>query len=59
VHMPAREMGRRAAQFLFERLENPGHDVMQEVMPTELVVRASTVGGLPEPVAERRLRLGE
>jgi DNA-binding LacI/PurR family transcriptional regulator len=41
--MPAHEMGRRAAQFLFERLENPEHDPMQEVMPTNLVIRASTV----------------
>jgi len=43
VHMPAREMGRRAAQFLFERIENPDHEQMQEVLPTELVVRSSTV----------------
>ncbi len=44
VHMPAREMGRRAAEFLFERLEDPQCDLMQEVMPMHLVIRQSTLG---------------
>jgi DNA-binding LacI/PurR family transcriptional regulator len=44
VHMPARKMGRRAAEFLFERLEDPRRDLMQELMPMHLVVRQSTIG---------------
>jgi len=42
--MPAQQMGRRAAEFLFERLEDPRRDPMQEVMPLQLVVRQSTTG---------------
>jgi len=42
VHMPALDMGALAAEFLFERLENPKCDFMQELMPTSLVVRQST-----------------
>ncbi len=46
VHMPAMEMGRRAAEFLFERMESPDLDPMQELMPMHLVVRDSTVSGI-------------
>jgi len=45
VRMPAAEMGACAAKFLFERLENPECDLMQELMPTGLVVRQSTIAG--------------
>jgi LacI family transcriptional regulator len=44
VHMPATAMGRRAAEFLFERLEDPEADTQQELMPMYLVVRQSTAG---------------
>lgn len=47
VHMPAREMGRRAAELLFKRIENPQGELMQEIMPVHLVIRQSTgVGGV-------------
>ena len=53
VHMPATEMGARAAEFLFERLENPRRDLMQELMPTSLVVRQSTdLTAVPEETLE-------
>jgi DNA-binding LacI/PurR family transcriptional regulator len=45
VRMPAHDMGRRAAEFLFERLEDPDTETMQELMPMQLVVRQSTVAG--------------
>jgi LacI family transcriptional regulator len=44
VHMPAHELGRRAAQLLLDRLEDPRRDLVQELMPVHLVVRQSTVG---------------
>lgn len=47
VRMPARELGRRAAEFLFERLEDPDLEPMQELMPMALVVRQSTSPELP------------
>lgn len=46
VHMPALEMGRRAAEFLFERMESPDLDPIQELMPMHLVVRESTASGI-------------
>ena len=45
VHMPALEMGARAAEVLFARLQDPNCNLMQELMPTSLVVRQSTVAG--------------
>ncbi len=42
AHMPAKEIGRRAAEFLFKRLENPQCEPMQEIMPMRLVIRQST-----------------
>jgi DNA-binding LacI/PurR family transcriptional regulator len=42
VHMPAQEMGKRAAEFLFERLEDPRGETREALMPMYLVVRAST-----------------
>lgn len=45
VHMPAKEMGRRAAEFLFKRLEDPQCEPMQEMMPMHLIVRQSTGTG--------------
>ena len=45
VYMPAKEMGRRAAEFLFKRLEDPQCEPLQEIMPTRLVVRQSTGTG--------------
>jgi LacI family transcriptional regulator len=50
VKMPAQELGRRAAEFLFERLEDPRRDLMQEWMPVRLVARQSTLGDAPPPV---------
>lgn len=42
VHSPARTMGQRAAQILFQRIADPGCAPMQEVFATQLVVRQST-----------------
>ncbi len=44
VQMPARELGGRAAEILFERMENPDLPPMQEMLPTRLIVRQSTCG---------------
>ncbi len=44
AQMPAHQLGRRAAEFLFERFANPRHEPMQEVLPMQLVVRQSTTG---------------
>ena len=42
VHQPAAELGRRAAEMLFDRLEGRGPDGPRRlVLPTELVVRES------------------
>lgn len=45
AHMPAKAMGRRAAEFLFKRLDDPECEPMQEVMPMHLVIRQSTRTG--------------
>jgi DNA-binding LacI/PurR family transcriptional regulator len=45
AYVPAQEMGRRAAEFLFERLEDPECEPMQAQMPMHLVIRQSTVSG--------------
>lgn len=50
VHMPAKEMGRRAAEFLFRRLEDPQCEPLQELMPMYLVVRQSTGVGCADSV---------
>jgi LacI family transcriptional regulator len=42
VNIPARQLGRRAAQILFRRLENPNADPIQETIPVNLVIRQST-----------------
>ncbi len=42
VHSPARQLGRRAAEILFRRLENPNAEPAQEVLPTQLIVRQTT-----------------
>ena len=49
VHQPAAELGRRAAEMLFDRLDGRGHpEPCRLVLPTELVVRESC-GCPPEP----------
>jgi LacI family transcriptional regulator len=49
VHQPTRELGRRAAEMLFDRLDGRGSpDPRRIVLPTELVVRESC-GCSPEP----------
>jgi LacI family transcriptional regulator len=42
VEMRSHEIGRRAAQILFTRLEQPGLPPMQELLETRLVIRQST-----------------
>jgi LacI family transcriptional regulator len=42
VHMPAKEMGRRAVQILFQRIENPQLEPMQEMLSLDLIIRQST-----------------
>ena len=46
VHMPSRRMGRRAAEFLFRRIADPEAPLMQETLPLQLIVRASTVSAV-------------
>jgi LacI family transcriptional regulator len=42
VRMYSQEIGRRAAQILFTRLDEPDHALMQELVKTQLIVRQST-----------------
>ena len=42
VDLPARQLGRRAAEILFRRLENPNAEPVQETIPIRLIIRAST-----------------
>ena len=49
VHMPAKEMGCRAVQILFHRIENPQLEPMQEMLSLDLIIRQSTV---PNPGGE-------
>jgi LacI family transcriptional regulator len=46
ARMPAQEMGLCAAEYLFARLEDPRQELMQTLMPMQLVIRASTVSNL-------------
>ena len=43
VQMQARELGRRTVQILFNRLEKPDFPLVQEMLPTHLIIRESTV----------------
>ena len=43
VHMPAQEMGRRAAEMLFKRIDDPEYEPMQVILDTQLVIRQSTL----------------
>ena len=43
VHMPAGEMGRRAAEILFRRIADPQCEPMQDMLKTQLVIRQSTI----------------
>jgi DNA-binding LacI/PurR family transcriptional regulator len=43
VHMPAEEMGRRAAEMLFKRIEDPRCAPMQVTLETQLIIRKSTI----------------
>ena len=57
VHVPNGLMWQRAADYLLERLDGLRHDVLQQPIDVELVVRASTA---PPPRATRRaLTAGE
>jgi LacI family transcriptional regulator len=47
VDIHGMELGRRAARLLFRRIEDPALEPIQEMLDTELVVRASTA---PPPV---------
>jgi LacI family transcriptional regulator len=44
VRQPRRELGRRAAELLFDEVSDPGHEHMQVLFTPELVARASTRG---------------
>ncbi|MGC9346776.1 MAG: LacI family DNA-binding transcriptional regulator [Anaerolineae bacterium] len=55
VRMPAHELGRRAVEFLFARLEHPKGNLMQELMPMDLVVRQSTVADPADVAVPERL----
>jgi DNA-binding LacI/PurR family transcriptional regulator len=43
VHMPAKEMGRKAAEILFKRIDDPRCAPMQITLNTQLVIRQSTM----------------
>lgn len=43
VHMPSVEMGRKAAEMLFKRMDDPRCEPMHAVLDTHLVIRQSTV----------------
>jgi LacI family transcriptional regulator len=43
VHMPAGDMGRKAAEMLFKRIDNPQREPMQVTLETQLVIRQSTL----------------
>ena len=43
VRQPRRELGRRAAELLFDEATNPEHDHEQVLFTPELVARASSV----------------
>jgi LacI family transcriptional regulator len=43
VQQPRFELGQRAAQILFTRLEAPNSPLIQETLPTRLIIRQSTV----------------
>jgi LacI family transcriptional regulator len=44
ARMPHRQIGFRAAELVFERLDNPERGLVQELLPLQLIVRQSTVG---------------
>ncbi len=46
VAQPAYEMGRRAVEQLFKRIENPEASPEEILLPTEIIVRASSGNGL-------------
>jgi LacI family transcriptional regulator len=41
---PWEELGARAARLVLDRIAQPGAEPRREVLPVELIVRASTVG---------------
>ena len=43
VHQPLEQMGRVATQMLLDRLKNPAQEITRIELPTELVVRGSTL----------------
>jgi hypothetical protein len=42
IHQPKYELGQKAAEILLRRIQGDGSSITQLVLPTELVVRAST-----------------
>lgn len=52
VHMPAMEMGRRAAEMLFKRIEDPQSEPMQVMLKTQLIIRQSTVSNSADVVTD-------
>lgn len=52
VHIPARQLGRRAAEILFRRLEYPNAEPAQELIPTRLIVRQSTCHSPPPSLSQ-------
>lgn len=42
IKQPAYEMGRRAAELFFQRIEDPGREPVQVIMEPKLIVRKST-----------------
>jgi DNA-binding LacI/PurR family transcriptional regulator len=47
IHIPAQEIGKRAARLLLHRIDDPGAEPVRDVFPTHLVVRRSTDPSLP------------
>lgn len=50
VRMPAVEAGRRAAEMVFKRIEDPQCQPMHVILETELVIRGSTVSQVKDKV---------
>ncbi|MCC5907450.1 MAG: LacI family DNA-binding transcriptional regulator [Balneolaceae bacterium] len=42
IRQPAYEMGRRAAELFFQRVDDPGRETVQVIMDPELMIRSST-----------------
>jgi LacI family repressor for deo operon, udp, cdd, tsx, nupC, and nupG len=47
VRQDVRQLGAEAAEVLFQLMQDPSGGPRRVILPTELVIRRSTVGGVP------------